>query len=527
MEVEARAREEEQQAEQRQLDGGTRERVDHPGGDRDDARQALRWKKRILTAIRPRLDGIARLRYEVVEQDVGRPAEARLLERGRVETRKRRRARPTAGCTPRSAPTPTRSSLVPGIVLGPSNGRVDSSGNVHASSPRPAGRLRRGPRPQRHDGNRRNLHHPARSRRRIPLAVKDLFDTAGCGRRTGRRCSPSTSPRRPRRPCASWRPRATSTPARRTCTSSPSASGAQNLHYGTVPNPAAPGRTAGGSSGGSAAALAAGLAEAALGTDTGGSIRIPAACCGLVGFKPRFGLIPTDGVFPLAPSFDHAGPMARDVVRLRRDDGARSCPASTPSRSSSGRSRSASPGATTPTRSCARAVEARRSVVPALARAVDVPRAGRHARRLFMREVAGVHRELFAEQRRARYGDERRARRSSAASRSATPRPRRAAGARGALPAARRSRRSTGSTSWSHRRWRSSRPPPTSTSPRARDRFVRFTYPFNVLGWPALARPLRRRPRTACRPRSRSSGRPGDDGLVLAAGLALEAALGR
>ena len=54
----------------------------------------------------------------------------------------------------------------------------------------------------------------------------------------------------------------------------------QNVHYGTVPNPAAPGRTAGGSSGGSAAALAAGLADAALGTDSGGSIRIPAACCG-------------------------------------------------------------------------------------------------------------------------------------------------------------------------------------------------------------------------------------------------------
>src|SRR6266511_906305 len=57
----------------------------------------------------------------------------------------------------------------------------------------------------------------------------------------------------------------------------------QNPHYGTVPNPRAPGRLAGGSSGGSAAALTAGLADAALGTDSGGSIRIPAACCGIVG----------------------------------------------------------------------------------------------------------------------------------------------------------------------------------------------------------------------------------------------------
>src|SRR5213592_3284435 len=87
----------------------------------------------------------------------------------------------------------------------------------------------------------------------------------------------------------------------------------ENPHFGTVPNPVAPGRIAGGSSGGSAAALAAGLADAALGTDSGGSIRIPAACCGVVGFKPTYGLVPTDGCFPLAPSFDHVGPMARDA----------------------------------------------------------------------------------------------------------------------------------------------------------------------------------------------------------------------
>ena len=87
----------------------------------------------------------------------------------------------------------------------------------------------------------------------------------------------------------------------------------ENPHYGAVPNPLAPGRTAGGSSGGSAAALAAGLADAALGSDSAGSIRIPAACCGVVGFKPTYGLVPIDGCFPLAPSFDHAGPMAPDV----------------------------------------------------------------------------------------------------------------------------------------------------------------------------------------------------------------------
>jgi aspartyl-tRNA(Asn)/glutamyl-tRNA(Gln) amidotransferase subunit A len=88
----------------------------------------------------------------------------------------------------------------------------------------------------------------------------------------------------------------------------------ENQHFGTVPNPVAANRLAGGSSGGCAAALAAGLAEAALGSDSGGSIRIPAACCGVTGFKPTFGLVPLAGCFPLAPSFDHAGPMARDVA---------------------------------------------------------------------------------------------------------------------------------------------------------------------------------------------------------------------
>lgn len=92
----------------------------------------------------------------------------------------------------------------------------------------------------------------------------------------------------------------------------------ENPHYGSVPNPVAPGRVAGGSSGGNAAALAAGLVEAALGSDSGGSVRIPAACCGITGFKPSFGLVPIDGCFPLAPSFDHVGPMARDVAGCER-----------------------------------------------------------------------------------------------------------------------------------------------------------------------------------------------------------------
>jgi aspartyl-tRNA(Asn)/glutamyl-tRNA(Gln) amidotransferase subunit A len=92
----------------------------------------------------------------------------------------------------------------------------------------------------------------------------------------------------------------------------------QNPHYGTVPNPRAPGRLAGGSSGGSAAAIAAGEVELALGSDSAGSIRIPAAWCGNVGFKPTHGLVSVEGCFPLAPSYDTVGPMASSVEGCER-----------------------------------------------------------------------------------------------------------------------------------------------------------------------------------------------------------------
>jgi Asp-tRNA(Asn)/Glu-tRNA(Gln) amidotransferase A subunit family amidase len=88
----------------------------------------------------------------------------------------------------------------------------------------------------------------------------------------------------------------------------------QNVHYGDVVNPVAPDRIAGGSSSGNAAAVAAGLVPLGLGTDTGGSLRMPAAACGVVGLKPAHGAIPVGGVFPLVPSFDTVGPIARTVA---------------------------------------------------------------------------------------------------------------------------------------------------------------------------------------------------------------------
>ena len=83
--------------------------------------------------------------------------------------------------------------------------------------------------------------------------------------------------------------------------------------FGPTRNPHAPGHVAGGSSGGSAVSVAAGMALASVGTDTGGSIRIPAAACGVVGLKPTFGELACDGVVPLAPTLDHVGPLGLTV----------------------------------------------------------------------------------------------------------------------------------------------------------------------------------------------------------------------
>jgi aspartyl-tRNA(Asn)/glutamyl-tRNA(Gln) amidotransferase subunit A len=150
------------------------------------------------------------------------------------------------------------------------------------------------------------------------LAVKDLFDTAGVRTTYG---------------SAIFRdhvPDATAACVERLTAAGYRIAGKANLHefawgitsendhYGWVPNPVAPGRVPGGSSGGSGAALAAGLVDAALGSDSGGSIRIPAACCGVVGLKVTWGAVPLDGCWPLAPSYDTAGPMARSVDGCER-----------------------------------------------------------------------------------------------------------------------------------------------------------------------------------------------------------------
>jgi amidase len=150
------------------------------------------------------------------------------------------------------------------------------------------------------------------------LAVKDLIDVAGVTTTAGSRAVERTAAP------------ATSDAA---CLAGARAAGARivgktNLHelamlplgtnqwFGTPANPLDPALIPGGSSSGSAAAVAAGEADVALGSDTGGSIRIPAACCGITGLKTSYGRVPLDGVWPLAPSLDTVGPMAVTVDGL-------------------------------------------------------------------------------------------------------------------------------------------------------------------------------------------------------------------
>jgi len=92
----------------------------------------------------------------------------------------------------------------------------------------------------------------------------------------------------------------------------------ENVHYGTPTNPRAPERVPGGSSSGSASAVAGGLVDFALGSDTGGSVRVPASFCGLYGLRPTHGRIPLDGILLQAPSFDTIGWFARDLQTFAR-----------------------------------------------------------------------------------------------------------------------------------------------------------------------------------------------------------------
>jgi aspartyl-tRNA(Asn)/glutamyl-tRNA(Gln) amidotransferase subunit A len=361
------------------------------------------------------------------------------------------------------------------------------------------------------------LARPERPADGIPLAVKDLFDTAGLTTTYGSAIF------------AGHVPDHSAEAVRRLEAAGYANVGKTNLHefaygitsqnpwYGTVPNPVAPGRLAGGSSGGSAAALAAGLADAALGSDSGGSIRIPAACCGVVGFKPTHGVVPLDGCFPLAPSFDTAGPMARDV---------RAC---------SAMMHALDPGFVPETVATLEElevgvawteladplvrerVEAAAALFPRL-RPLDAPLPGGDVGPVFMREVAEVHAELFAAER-DRYGanvrhkvglalavsdaDHERALRARADYRE-----------RMAEACAEVDLLLTPTLAFVA-------PPADSDELEIREAVIRFTFAINALGWPALALPCG--PAELGLPASLQLTAPaGRDALVLAAGELLE-----
>jgi 2-dehydropantoate 2-reductase len=145
-----------------------------------------------------------------------------------------------------------------------------------------------------------------------PVAVKDIIAVAGVPTGCG---SPASDPA----PAVAdatlvTRLRAAGAEVFATTQCLEYAAGFAHPEIGDTRNPRNPERTSGGSSGGSAALVAAGVCDLAIGSDTGGSIRIPAAYCGIVGLKPTSGLIPLDGVFPLSPTCDHAGTLTATVA---------------------------------------------------------------------------------------------------------------------------------------------------------------------------------------------------------------------
>jgi aspartyl-tRNA(Asn)/glutamyl-tRNA(Gln) amidotransferase subunit A len=147
----------------------------------------------------------------------------------------------------------------------------------------------------------------------VPVLIKDLIDTAGIRTTYASRIHADHVPTRSAPAVQALEAQGAIVVGKTNADEFAWGVTGQNAHWGDVQNPRLPGRITGGSSSGSAAALAAGLVPLALGTDTGGSVRMPAACCGVVGLKPRVGAPPA-GVFPLCPSFDTVGPMARSVA---------------------------------------------------------------------------------------------------------------------------------------------------------------------------------------------------------------------
>jgi aspartyl-tRNA(Asn)/glutamyl-tRNA(Gln) amidotransferase subunit A len=148
----------------------------------------------------------------------------------------------------------------------------------------------------------------------VPIAVKDLFATRATRTTAGSRILKDWVPSRDAGAVAQLRAAGAIIFGKTNLHEFAYGVSTANPWWGVARNPRDPTRSPGGSSGGSAIAVVAGLCAGALGSDTGGSIRVPASLCGCVGFKPTFGAIPLDGAIPLGWSLDHAGPLARTVA---------------------------------------------------------------------------------------------------------------------------------------------------------------------------------------------------------------------
>jgi len=156
--------------------------------------------------------------------------------------------------------------------------------------------------------------HPLTSALRgIPIALKDLFDTAGIRTTAGSTFFSDHIPDTDAFVVEKLKQAGTILMGKTNTHEIALGVTGNNPHYGTARNPWDTTRIPGGSSSGSAIAVATGMALGALGTDTGGSIRIPASLCGVVGLKPTYGRVSTRGVFPLSWNLDHVGPLTRCV----------------------------------------------------------------------------------------------------------------------------------------------------------------------------------------------------------------------
>jgi aspartyl-tRNA(Asn)/glutamyl-tRNA(Gln) amidotransferase subunit A len=352
----------------------------------------------------------------------------------------------------------------------------------------------------------------------IRLGVKDLFDTAGLVTTYGSAIFRDHVPERTADAVAKLEQGGYGIVGKTNLHEFAYGITSDNPHFGAVLNPVDRTRIPGGSSGGSAAALAAGLCDAALGTDSAGSIRIPAACCGVVGFKPTHGLVSMEGCWPLAPSYDTGGPMARDVVSCIR-----MMVALVPGFAVSKASLDEVTVGVAWLEHADPLVRARvEAVVELFPRrtAIGLPLLQESTYPVFAREAADVHRELFAEHAQL-YGDNVRI----------------------------KIERCLAVTDGEYERALAARKqyvadfeaaaegvdlvlsptlecvaPPRIDDLELRERLIRLTYPMNAVGRPALALPCG--PAEHSLPASVSlSAPPGGDGLVLAVAAAVEASL--